>query len=146
MWASLLHTPSIRYLVQFTSSRSSRGALAFTRFAVRAGTCRNGVRRAFESKSPFLQQNLSFISMVLFLWVWVCGVLGVIVKSIINKNDIGSYREVVFDFRPKFHNGDKQSPWLTKQRNLHPSSCLQRCIINKLRFETPKISCTKLPW
>ena len=42
--------------------------------------------------------------------VCVCGVLGVIVKSIINKNDIGSYREVVFDFRPKFHNGDKQSP------------------------------------
>ena len=47
--------------------------------------------------------------MVLFLWV--CGILGVIVKSIINKNDIGLYRKVVFDFRPKFHNGDEQSPW-----------------------------------
>ena len=45
-----------------------------------------------------------------FVGVCVCGVLGVIVKSIIYKNDIGSYREVVFDFRPKFHNGDKQSP------------------------------------
>ena len=65
-------------------------------------------KRAFESKSPFLQQNRSFISMVLFLWV--CGILGVIVKSIINKNDIGLYRKVVFDFRPKFHNGDEQSP------------------------------------
>ena len=59
---------------------------------------------------PFFNKIARLYPWFFFVGVCVCGVLGVIVKSIINKNDIGSYREVVFDFRPKFHNGDKQSP------------------------------------
>ena len=74
---------------------------------VRFGTCGSGLQRAFDSKSPFFQQNRSFISMVVFLRVW--SVLGVIVKSIINHNDIGTCRRVIFDFRPKSHNRE-QSP------------------------------------